>query len=261
MERTIQNPYKTNNMLYLILLFLSVIGIAISYINKIADQTFFEILRNLCFGGFASSLIAWLIDIASTKVKNKKANAVYDFVYGDLKFYIQNYLDTWARITAVAFKEFDDTKNAHTWIEWFNIAKGHFYQCDEVRQARVLQFFIEQLQFSTDEVNKSIQRIVSQYYLLAVNDTLSDDLKSIVNDFQFEFDNNDLRLFAKDGFDEFWKWSGAIQHDIEHYISNWKDIKFYNYIAFKPYHFFDDKKQLLDAISTANRENLKAKNN
>ena len=84
--------------------------------NAITDSLISDIVKNLSFGCVASTLVALLIEVGNIKEKNEKANSVYDAVYIDLKYQIMWYLETWARLCSVAYKDEDYRQEKHTWI-------------------------------------------------------------------------------------------------------------------------------------------------
>ena len=47
---------------------------------------------------------------------------------------------------------------------------------------------------------------------------------------------------------DFWSSFDAIKQDLEKYIYNWVDIRYYNYCKFKPYNFLGDKIEIMRAI-------------
>lgn len=82
--------------------------------------------------------------------------------------------------------------------------------------------------------------------MLEINDVLNENLKKIVGDFQFEFDaaRRDLDIINQN---EIWEYFDATNHDLERYISNWVDISYFNYVAFKPNAFMNDKCEVVKA--------------
>ena len=84
----------------------------------------------------------------------------------DLKFQISWYVETWARLCSVAFKDEDYRQEKHTWIEWYEITKSKFAECDDNRQAELMQFFTEQLMDSIEGIEKALKQIDSQQYIL-----------------------------------------------------------------------------------------------
>ena len=97
------------------------------------DSLISDIVKNLAFGCVASTIVALLIEIGNIKEQNDKATSVYDAVYMDLKFQISWYVETWARLCSVAFKDEDYRQEKHTWIKWYEITKSKFAECDDNR--------------------------------------------------------------------------------------------------------------------------------
>lgn len=273
MNRTIENPYRVNKKLYICIISISLltllIGISfentavLEWISEVVKNLSREriaftipkwgsdILKNLSYGCIASTVVAWIIDYSNVKDENRKANSIYDAVYWDLKVHIAAYIETWARLCAVAYKDKDFHEKANTWYGWYQTARDEFLSCNLESQEELICFFKDQLQYSIKEINESINRIRAQYCMLRINNVINDNLERIIEDYRFEFHVIHLDCFLKDGFDEFWKWMDAINKDLVKYINNWEDIRFYNYLSFKPLKFYDDEKEVYKAVLKA----------
>ena len=165
-----------------------------------------------------------------------------------LKFQISWYVETWARLCSVAFKDEDYRQEKHTWIEWYEITKSKFAECDDNRQAELMQFFTEQLMDSIEGIEKSLKQIDSQQYILNINGIYDEGLRKIFGDYSFEFYAAKLTLGREYDKADFWKSFDAIKQDLINYIYNWVDIRYYNYCRFKPYKFHDDKSETMRAM-------------
>jgi len=243
MKKTIENPYKMNWILYMSLLIISGAGVGVTRCHFLADYTtIITYVQNISFGVFSSAFVAMLIEYSSVKERNQKADAIYFSVYRDLYFNISEYITCWAKLCKIAFKDKKYEEEKHTWIEWYDIVKTGYYLCEKSRQKELIVFFSDELNETCEYVMNSIQRVVSQYYLLGFNDVLNQDLKRIIDNFEFEFTAaiEDLQHHNKEP-DLFWKNFDAINLDLCHYIDSWIDIKLYNQIVFRPYHFLDDR--------------------
>ena len=212
------------------------------------DSLVSDIVKNLAFGCVASTIVALLIEIGNIKEQNDKATSVYDAVYMDLKFQISWYVETWACLCSVAFKDEDYRQEKHTWIEWYEITKSKFAECDDNRQAELMQFFTEQLMDSIEGIEKSLKQIDSQQYILNINGIYDEGLRKILGDYSFEFYAAKLTLGREYDKADFWKSFDAIKQDLINYIYNWVDIRYYNYCRFKPYKFHDDKSETMRAM-------------
>lgn len=255
MKRHINNPYKLNWKMYALIGGVSVLIMAFAVIRNITTGSIAsDIIKNLAFGCVASTLVAYLIEIGNIKEKNEKANSVYDAVYIDLKCQIMWYVQTWACLCSVAYKDKDYRNEKHTWLEWYEIVKSRFTECDENRQAHLLKFFGERLNISISGVEKAIEQIESQQYLLSLNGMYDEKLRMILADYRFEFDAAKWDLSRNCDADEFWKAFDAIKLDLGKYIYNWIDIRYYNYCKFEPYKFYGDKSEMVRAV----RESEKA---
>lgn len=214
-----------------------------------------DIVKNLSYGCVASTLVALLIEKGNIKEKNEKANSVYDAVYADLKFQIMWYVETWARLCSIAYKDKDYRQEKHTWIEWYEITKSEFAQCDDTRQAELMHFFNEQLMASIDGIERALKHIDSEQYILNINGIYDKKLRNILADYSFEFYAAKLTLGRDFSKDDYWKSFDAIKQDLVNYIYNWVDIRYYNYCRFKPYSFYDDKTEIKRAIVESEKSN------
>lgn len=246
MKRTISNPNKVHYKMYLWIIGISIITLILSLVipdfNCLLVETIFDIIKNLSYGCIASTVVAWIIDYVNVKNANRKANATYDAIYIDLKINIGHFIGTWAEICAVSFKDRDYYSEQHTWKEWYEIVKENFDKLDPERQQHLMYFFHNTLLQSTQYVNRSIEKITSQTYMLTLNDAMDSKLRGIMSDFQFEFGALDTDLSDENYEKYFWDHMEAIVKDLINYISAWSDISFYNIITFKPYKFFDASK-------------------
>ena len=249
MKRHINSPYKMNWKMYGLIGGISVLIMIIAVIfNDNTDRLISDIVKNLAFGCVASTIVALLIEIGNIKEQNDKATSVYDAVYMDLKFQISWYVETWARLCSVAFKDEDYRQEKHTWIEWYEITKSKFAECDDNRQAELMQFFTEQLMDSIEGIEKSLKQIDSQQYILNINGIYDEGLRKILGDYSFEFYAAKLTLGREYDKADFWESFDAIKQDLINYIYNWVDIRYYNYCRFKPYKFHDDKSETMCAM-------------
>jgi hypothetical protein len=243
MKRTISNPYKVQHKMYLLIIGLSLTALILSLIIPACKTApidiSLEVLKNLSYGCIASTTVAWILDHVNIKSANRKANETYDAIYADLKVNIAFFIGTWAELCAVSFKEKDYYAEFHSWKKWYSIVKENYDNLTLERQKDLLGFFRNRLLQSTQYVNRSIEKIASQTYILSINDVMDSNLRSIISDFRFEFNALDSTL-SYDNYDKyFWDHMEAIVNDLSNYIEAWVDIDCYNQIEFKPYYFFD----------------------
>lgn len=223
--------------------------------NDTTDSRISDIVKNLAFGCVASTIVALLIEVGNTKEKNEKANSVYDAVYIDLKCQIMWFMETWARLCSVAYKDEDYRKEKHTWIEWYEITKSKFEECDDSRQIELIHFFNDELLASIEGIEKALKQIDSQQYILNINGIYDENLGRILEDYRFEFYAAKLTLSRDYDKDDFWSSFDAIKQDLINYIYNWVDIRHFNYYRFKPYNFYDDKTEMMQAILESEKSN------
>ena len=252
MKSIIKDPYKVSHKIYIRLIFASVIFLIISLVvpsnTCVHITTFCDVIKNLSYGCIASTLVAWLIDCANVRNLNKKANNIYSVIYADLKFKIAYYIGIWSELCVVVYKEVDYHQEKKTWKEWYTTVKENYNQADEKRQAELLNFFCDRLEFCVDEVNESIEKVSNQKFLLSINDLTNSDMDRIISDFKFEFHALKTTLPYKNDEATFWSHMDAISEDIEKYIDRWVDISYYNHLKFMPYKFHVDKNETVKAI-------------
>ena len=256
MKRHINNPYKMNWKMYGLIGGISVLIMIIAVIwDDFTGSLISDIVKNLAFGCVASTLVALLIEIGNIKEKNEKANSVYDAVYIDLKCQIMCFVETWACLCSVAYKDEDYHQEKHTWIEWYEITKSKFKECDDNRQAELMHFFNERLILRIDGIERALKQINNQQYILNINGIYDENLGKILADYSFEFYAAKSTLGRDCDKDDFWRSFDAIKQDLVNYINNWVDIRYYNYCKFKPYHFFDDESEIICAILESEKSN------
>ena len=256
MRRTIENPHRVNQKLYIALICFFSIALLISFMIASKEEpktaALVEVLKNLSYGCIASTVVAWLIDIANTKQLNSSANQYYDAIYGELQFEIGAFIGVWAELCAVSFKDKDYYQEKHTWDDWFRIVKENYQKCDDGRQAQLFPFYCKQLRDADHAVRKSIARIRSQQHILTINGMMNSDISQIITDFNFEFDALWVDLTVKNNKNMFWTHMEAITNDLRKYIENWSDIQHYNLLLFRPFHFFEKTDELVNAVMVSN---------
>ena len=252
MKKTIKNPYKVSNKIYIVLLCVSVLVLIISMFFLQASCAFLinvgDIFKNLSYGCIASTIVAWLIDCANIRNMNKKANNVYDAIYADLKFQISYYIGLWAQICAVVYKDVDYHQEQKGWKDWYYTVKENYLKSEEKRQEEIFRFLQDQLKSCVENINKSISEVYNQRYLLIINDLHDSKMEQIISDFKFEFYALESTISIVSDIDTFWSHMDAITSDIENYINAWIDISYYNKLKFKPYNFHSDTIATIKAI-------------
>lgn len=221
--------------------------------NNLTHGFISDIIKNLALGCVASILVALLIEIGNVKEKNEKANNIYNSVYADLQCQIRWYVETWGRLCSVAYKDENYFQESHTWFEWYELTEENFSKCDSPRQKELMNFFYDQLKVGIDGIENALKQIDSQQYILSINEIYDDALQKILRDYRFEFDAAKMTLESDYIKGDFWGSFDAINKDLVMYISNWVDIKYYNYYKFKPYEFFSDSTELLCAIQESEK--------
>ena len=107
-----RKPYKMEVKLYMAVILLSLLGIVASYFvpykfESMQDSNWMDLLKNISFGCFTSTLVSAWIEKANIKGSNDKNNKMYHEIYLDLQFSIRSYVESWSRIYYVIFREED----------------------------------------------------------------------------------------------------------------------------------------------------------
>ena len=249
LKKQIHNPYKVNWKLYGLIGAASVlVMIAAVEQNAATGSIASDIIKNLAFGCVASTLVAWLIEIGNIKEKNENANNLYTMVYADLKSRVRWYLHTWVRLCSFAYNDGNYQGEKHTWTEWYELTKNRFLGCDADTQAELMHFFRDQLAASVDSALKATRQIINQKHLLNINGLYDENLREILDDFDFEFEAAKSTLDRDCGANDFWRTFDAINQDLENYIHNWVDIRYYNYYKFELSDFLGSEAETLRAM-------------
>lgn len=112
--REIKNPYKVNWSLYFWIIGLSTVGIVFSIAGlKNCLPVTADVIKNLSFGCFASTIVALLIEIASVKEQNKKSDKVYNAIYMDLHMALKSFLESWSDIYVAFYTRIEIASPRH----------------------------------------------------------------------------------------------------------------------------------------------------
>lgn len=261
MKRHIENPYTVNWKMYGLIGGISLFIAIVSAIQNYSSHGLIsDIVKNLSLGCVASTIVALLIEIGNVRDKNEKANSIYDAVYSDLRLQILWYLKTWARFCKVAFKDQDYSTEKHTWIEWYEIAKIKFLNCDDSAKYGIISFLKEELMNSIVSIERALKQIDDQQYILSINNLYNEELWGILADYRFEFTaaKSILETNCEANYDSdyFWNSFDAVKNDLIKYINNWPDIRYYNYLRFKPFDLNVDKTDMINAVRESEIGNL-----
>ncbi len=245
---------ERNMKIHILIMILVTIAGCVLKITKMEWMICIILFGLVISGELFNTTIETIVDMIMPE-KNEKANSVYDSVYIDLKYQIIWYVETWARLCSIAFKDKDYRQEKHTWIEWYEITKCKFMECEPNRQEELMNFFNEQLLMSIEGIEKALKQIESQQYILNISGIYDENLKGILEDYSFEFHAAKLTLERNHDKDEFWSSFDAIKGDLVVYIHNWVDIRYYNYYRFKPYNFHNDKAEIMYAMLESEKNN------
>lgn len=255
-EREINNPYKMNWVLYIVMLVVSILVMISSFANILSsNELFIEITKNLSFGCFASTLVALLIEKSNIKDKNKKAKKLYNAVYFDLCLEFKAFLQCWSEICSTCIEEVDYKTEKHTWKEWYSIFVDYFNKCDKKRQKSISEFLVNRLDLFVDRLLSNLNLIEQQRYILEINELFNNSIKYKLLDFQFEC--NALKSTLANESDDpkdLLKWLDAIINDFERYINNWRDIRYLNFYKHSPYSFYFDFEELEIALEESKKQ-------
>lgn len=131
--------YKPNTILYLLLLAATVL-IILSAILLDGCTMWFTIVSGIGCGGFASVLVAWLIDIATCSRNNKKAENDQQEIFRDLMQTFETSIQIFIFQCQDFDKEPNDKPREQTWHEWIREASKKVQSDDERREIFINAF-------------------------------------------------------------------------------------------------------------------------
>ena len=250
MKQEIKNPYKLNIKLYFLLLIIFILSLYIGIKLQIQGQCKIaaDIIKNLSFGGIASTIVAMIIEIGNIREKNERFNNTYLFMYSELMFNIRKYIGCWSEICCIILGKSNLKNKKLRWIEWYELAKETLSKRDNSQYDETLKFLRTMLCMDVDYVNKSLHVILEQKAILKINDIYDTNMDKIIRNFLFEFECMKKELERISELTEFWRVLDALNKDIKNYINDWSDIKYYNYLEFKPYEFYENYEDIIFAI-------------
>lgn len=112
-------PFKANHILYvsLILLFLA---ISLTSLRICMESPWFTLVAGLGCGGFASVLVAWLVDVATCKVNNNKAKFYQDEIFSELISSFETGIQPF--IFECELLDESCKQQSKTWKEWLEVS-------------------------------------------------------------------------------------------------------------------------------------------
>lgn len=255
-QREIKNPYKVNGKLYIVMILASVLGMVYAFSNPCGfDTNVTDVIKNLSYGCFASTLVALLIEIASVRDKNKKVKDVYNAVYIDLHLEIKAFLQCWSELCCVSIKNRECKLETHTWKEWYEIYKKFFSDCDKEKQIDLAEFLVDRLGYFVERLLSDLCLIEQQQYLLKINEVFNNSIKYKLLDLKFECEVLKSTLEREGNKPEsLFEWLDAINTDFENYVNNWIDIRYLNYYKQSPFSFDFDYDELETAIKNSEKQ-------
>ena len=128
-------PFKANHWIYLCLLLLFLI-VSLASLLICMDSPWFTIIAGLGCGGFASVLVAWLIDIATCKGNNKKAKLYQKEIFSELKSSFETGIQPF--IFDCEFLDENCKKKSKTWKEWLEYS----YSIYENKKDFVIKYLV-----------------------------------------------------------------------------------------------------------------------
>ena len=257
LEKQIYNPFKVNRLLYLIIGFVSISMVIISALYNLNTNNFIsEIALNLSIGCVASTFVALLIEIGNIREKNFKANCTYDTIYVDLRCKISRFLEIFSNTCSSLFQD-KYISEKYTWFDWYKIIKENYSTSNRNKQKEIMNSLCDELLFTAKEVEKSIEKIESQQYILSIHNIYDEDLRSVIEDIKQEFHNIVYVLNKNQNDKDFWKLLDSLIVDLKDYIYDWIDIRYYNYCKFSPFKFLNDDKEILQALILCKEDSIR----
>ena len=111
------SKYRPDRMLYLSLL-LFAMGITVFAMIIPISCPWFTVVTGIGCGGIASVIVAWLIDEANSREKEKRSRAIYAIPWAELSVLAYCYSIFYHVLND---EDLDIKKDKHTWSEWKNM--------------------------------------------------------------------------------------------------------------------------------------------
>ena len=165
--------FKVNNGMYIGLILLFLILCLVSLCICMASP-WFTIVAGLGCGGFASVLVAWLIDAANCKVNNKKAKRYQDEIFSEIISSFETGIQPF--IFECELLDENCKHQSKTWKEWLEVsyricqdkkafaAKYLVFERDIAEKIKILTYQRAQLRqdgIIDESDNKAIVQILS----------------------------------------------------------------------------------------------------
>lgn len=113
--------FKANHILYICLLLLF---LAVSLTSLMIDMKspWFTLVAGLGCGGFASVLVAWLVDVSTCKVNNKKAKFYQEEIFSELISSFETGIQPF--IFECELLDESCKQQSKTWKEWLEVSRS-----------------------------------------------------------------------------------------------------------------------------------------
>ena len=120
-----------------------------------------DAINDLAVGAMASTIVAWLIDIANCRIKNEELNEKEMYVFSE---YLHNVSELCYCVSKMGTNLWF-TKESHSLKEWLDIiANLNYYEINIAKQSRIQNY--QYIAKFVEKIKQSIQILKQQHFLL-----------------------------------------------------------------------------------------------
>ena len=234
------------HFLYFFLLIIMLIAIFILQgidLNKAASQetkNAINIFDNIIYSSIASIIIAWIIDIRSTRQRNvdnkQLAQTVLSPLQASLALLFEDFAYTAYRLSANAEQKSNDKISKRTWIEWMQL----WEERDELAAtAETINDVKDCLLRGLEHVRIACDALQSNEAFLLQSKVLKDEVFSTFRDIRFEIDCFHKEVGRATTIKNITRYSKPIREDLENCFSQLPLLSWQNKTPYGLHDFTD----------------------
>ena len=230
-------PYKPNYLLYILLS--SCLIILRIYLLSFTPTDFINIIGDFATGGLASTLVAFMIDLSTSRKKNQEIAMNRASAYRLVYISIITSLRLFATVCKICLSN-DENKNLKlNFEEWLETYKSRVAIVEAARKDEIVRFLVDQAIMEYELTRKEICKMLDARFLLQVNSLMNENAYFALHELDSELSSTQTLL----------KYSQDVQEKETHIInmSTWmfewvksnSEISRFCDIKFSPMDLFD----------------------
>lgn len=230
-------PYKPNYFLYVIMLG----GLIILRVCLVSNHPTYlmNILSDFAVGGLASTLVAFMIDLASCRQKNQELvqNRVSAFrmVYTS----ILTNLELFADVFNCSLRNKEDESPALTLEEWIETYKCKVDSLEPARKEEVKRFIVETAVAGYELTRKEINKLLDARFLLQVSSVMDEDAYYTLRELEGEFSGTQMLVNFTQDINEKEKYIIDLSTWIFNWVKSQSEISRFCVLKFGPMGLYD----------------------